>query len=418
MQHKGPDDLDSLSSSLVTAWGGEEKQKKWLQWKHDIIEQTKELFLNNVSFKDLFKFIAKGRNDIAWDLNQDQKESLGILRDPHKIGNYETSITDHERYRDFYPYLMYQFGAIPGKTNETLLLNLIYGFDDSAFGVTTKKINAANLADITFYSPFSDTLITYTSLAGISATTQSDNNIFYVKIFHTILRNTYDTIFQILESLNNELHEKELSEGERIEIIKEMAWHTSHAMFCQRGSAAITEIMLSGLCKACNIDYEEWKFATPPDLIALFSTSPKQFSQHFSLNPRQEMIDAVNDLINNNIQFKLAIKLKAVLEGQPVTFNNEEKKVFSDKSTSLGELIFFYKKRGILVEKLLGLPPIELTKKVSAAKSKAASPLVLDVEEKKDVKEKKKHPFSFSFGDKKKPKEVESEKKNDFRQKK
>lgn len=245
----------------------------------------------------------------------------------------------------------------------------------------TKKLTKVDFIDIHYDDSSLDKPLVYSQLAGVTAINENNRDIFYILITHTSLIQD-SRIRQILDTLNTQLQEK-LSEENKIEIIKKIVWHLSHAMLCARGSAAIMEIILSGLCKANNIDYEEWSLSTPPDLIAIFSPTPEEFSRHFSLTPRKDMIKAVDTLIDQGIQSEIAKKLKAALEGQLITFNNEEQKAFNDRSSNLGQLVEFYRRKGILVEKILGFkldkPLMKTTKsRMPAEKPKQATSLTLD----------------------------------------
>lgn len=135
-------------------------------------------------------------------------------------------------------------------------------------------------------------------------------------------------------------------------------------MFTQRGNASLTEITSSSLCEVHKINYEEWReFSVPLDLIAIFSTSPEEFSRHFSLHPRKDMLEDIAELIKNiNDGFKLdlAVKLKRRIEGEAVEFCREEKEELGNVNSPFGYLIDQYRKKGILVDKLFDLPQQEL----------------------------------------------------------
>lgn len=114
MQHKEADNQKQTAlSSIAKAWGDEKKQERWLKWKHDVIEQTEKLILDNIPFNDLYKFIANARHEIAIELDQDGQHALGIPR--HEYSYPMTGITTYSRYCDFYPYLVSRFDAIPEK---------------------------------------------------------------------------------------------------------------------------------------------------------------------------------------------------------------------------------------------------------------------------------------------------------------
>lgn len=338
----------SAQTSLTKNWGGEEDQSTWLKWKKSVIAQTIDLIKGQSdshqesdSFNNLYKYIAKSRFQIAQELHQSY--NIGKIR---SRGDFATTpLNKSGRYADFYDYLLFCYNNLPQQTVD---------LEDKSYYIPMLKsaFRAFQLEEITDVKNYEGK---YSTIELCTGKTAEFEEIKPFLISHPVFNESED--FKIFEDFEKKLRSPDLTSREKEKIIKEMFWHLANLMPCQRGSAAIAEILIASLCEAHNIPYKEWNYVVPMDLVAIFSATSEQFSNNFSLDPQNEILQELNAFLegdNDKTEKEVANKLKQFILGNSASLNEMEKEVLNSPDSKLVNLLTTWKlQRGILIENIL-----------------------------------------------------------------
>ncbi|WP_419418494.1 hypothetical protein ACNVED_07975 [Legionella sp. D16C41] len=350
------------ANTLVTAWNPD-KQAAYEFIKKLSIQAVTNQVGKCKNFEDLYNFTAGLRKKIAELLNQPDKNDLGRLRVPKSTSDTMKTIIDNSgRYASFYNDILILFKQIEEKYKLEKGANSVlhYGISD------IKKINSVGYHIVEYNG------ITYSTLNLIHAQDKNNADVTYLRIDHTNDRDL-PKIFAVVDTIYNRLSEN-ISDSEKSELIKEIAWHLAQGMPCFRGSAAICEILYEALLNInnlINISSSEPN-DIPLDLKAIFTASPVEFSRLVSIQSKQyqgtfsKLKQALTDfsqiqtgkeepsftfflpqgqaskIIPTELETNAAKKILALLEGNlDITFTSEEKELL--EKGALAQLLDSYK---------------------------------------------------------------------------
>ena len=343
--------LFNQDNSLTRAWGS---QNRWQILRDEAVIKAKSHQFT--SLNQLWNFLAEKRHEIAEKLHQNDKETLGIPRENFCI----TPIFDNERYEDFFLCLLRRLNLLfklhqlqsESDYHEGLVVRDITSMIDRKIG----GIGASKKVD--FKSRYSGNslfikngLINYSKLIKID---KIDNHLIppIILIEHTDL-SEFVPIEEKINQLYSQLQNQDLSASEKANIIKEILWNLGQAMFCERGSAAITEMVIQILCEENNIPFNYPRNYVPMDLIALFSSSPEQFIDSFSFTPiedlKAELDKLAQEVDNSSFLHSVIHKFYCFLDDKSIIFTTEEQKQLENLDNPLGKLVDRYQFNGLLL---------------------------------------------------------------------
>ncbi|MGQ3887515.1 hypothetical protein ACQUW5_00610 [Legionella sp. CNM-1927-20] len=184
-------------NSLIAAWNPD-KQAAYEFIKKISVQAVSNQIVKGENFKDLYIFLAGLRKKIAELLDQQDKNDLGKLREPKTTSNTMKTIIDNSgRYASFYNEILVLFEKMKEKcTLETGVNSL--GF----YGISgIKKINSVNYLTVMYGG------INYSTLNLIHAQDKNDEDVSYIRIDHTNVREL-EKMYTAVSGIYNELLEK------------------------------------------------------------------------------------------------------------------------------------------------------------------------------------------------------------------
>lgn len=354
-------------TSLEKSWGIH-KQAAWRLLKLITVSNAYLLYLtNSPSFINFYQFIAERRHLIAKVLAQPIGNKAGKLRNPQEPEpkQFVTPIMGDKEIETYSSYHTHILSMV-----DTLYRQAHRNSEKKSIRLTAASfpwfLRSIDKCDINVLHQKNDLLIQFNGInySRISSFTILDNDMEKecLAILHT-KASEIPKILDIVENLYQEFKNPTFTLGKKIEILKKMVWHLSHAMPCERGSAAITEIILEALLNSINIQYIP-SDDFPPDLAAIFTETPQKFSESFIINtncnfksPIFEAISQINNFIESLDEKKVkrrkqeeeldeetlkntAEKIINLLSGKLATitnFSNEDKLII--KNSSLAEIL-------------------------------------------------------------------------------
>lgn len=284
---------DKPYNSLQTQWG-EDKQARWNEMRSESIAALKS-YMNDKpqpTFQEAYQYAIDLRVHIAKELSPHLANQIAYSRKNDKqVGSMEmpyiTPVLNEGTYKDFLPALAERFDAMKKESGPNVEHTQ---YDSPFFRVgygLSKEFQGKEKEGITIKHDG----IEYSTINQLDVKRIGSNELEATKPFnisHTPSKNV-PLIMEKVAALNQKLDGMNADDpAAKIKVIKEMMWHMAHAMPQKRGSAAIGEMYFEALLQKHNIEYTGKNSKMPVDLIALFSTSPENFSKGFSINPEIE----------------------------------------------------------------------------------------------------------------------------------
>ena len=293
------DNRSPQHNTLVATNWDTNKQNEWITSKARAITEAAEHLTNgNPDFESFYNFLIAKRANIANELTPMLVSDINTRREQP----FHTTISSENGYADY----LYSVTELFDDLFDKAKLSDKNDEDKENPGM-------ANMMAIHYFSisPVSKKDNKKIALKGYTCADVNNNDTTYSKIYKFTIQKEGDahpsTLIVIshpdgaraqkaLTEASKIFHELQtnsnLSDPEKIEKIKQIAWHAFHAMPQKRGSAAIGEMLIESLLKYHKINFKlERKIELPPgkdapsiDLIAILSATPEIFSQRVKLN--------------------------------------------------------------------------------------------------------------------------------------
>jgi len=233
-------------------------QKKYLAWTDQASARVALMFQEGKSFEEVFQFVSKERQEIAYVCYHFPPDSFGRKRNAPLFtpvqGKYlpwlpkilQATTEPYQRVRGFEDFDELDTSHLQTRT--------IYGkIGNKDRPLTSFIVSSKHLTD----KPYAEVM--YLDEAGNDAP-----NYVRAVICHTPPQ-AYSLVMKKLNHLTQQLLKRR---DFQIQRAAEIHWFFAHLCPLDRGSAAVGEVIIKGLFKA--LDYKiEWKIDSPPDLLLL-----------------------------------------------------------------------------------------------------------------------------------------------------
>ncbi|KTD04778.1 type III effector AvrB4-1 [Fluoribacter gormanii] len=257
------------SKSLSDAWNSD--QERYAQLCHAAVEQSlQKLKTEPMSVKSLYEFLAEQRHAIALQLNQPSKKRVGIMRAYDEPGNPSTPVLPNGKYQDFFPEVKERIRALYNKEPQA---------QDGY--VIQKDTNKGNFRRGDWVVIKDGDL----PLTGITYPKEPLPHMMGFDPSFNFLHTEAQYIPKVYEKIDRLFHsvlEHPEPTKENMQKIGEMVWYLAHAMPCDRGSAATTELFARTMMKKIGLPVIPYEHPIPLDFEALIEPDKTKFIERFT----------------------------------------------------------------------------------------------------------------------------------------
>jgi hypothetical protein len=252
--------------NLAGKWNGD--QETYARLRQMSVESAIHYLEENplAKAKDLYRFLAYKRHEIAKVLKQKDYRLIGKMRKPGIDNTAYTDLHPQGIYKEYLSKLIPRFEGYLQKSSNNYIDGSLY-YDQHLPDAPHEKFSEGIIIkedDITL-STLRRGLIP--SRTGICISHTYDGNI--------------PAIFSKIESIFKTIQNSDQSNTEVLKKIAAITWYLSHAMPCDRGSASTTEMFTYTLLIKAGFSIVPYANFIPLDLEAIFEPDKEAFVKNF-----------------------------------------------------------------------------------------------------------------------------------------
>jgi len=257
------------SSSLSGSWRSD--QERYAKLCHAAVEQSLEkLSSEPMTVKSLYEFLAGQRHAIAEELHQASNKKIGKVRTYDQRGEPWTPIIPTGKYGDFFTPVKDRIIALYNKEPQE---QKGYIIQEDTSGGDFRRGDWVVITDGDL------------RLTGITYPKENEMDIMLFGSSFIFLHTEAQYIPKIYEKIDN-LFKSVLDHPqptrENMQKIGEMVWYLAHAMPCERGSAATTEMFARTMMKKIGLPIVPYEHQIPLDFEALTEPDKTKFIERFT----------------------------------------------------------------------------------------------------------------------------------------
>lgn len=257
------------SKTLSDSWGSDQMQ--YAKLCHAAVEKSlQKMDTERMTARSLYEFLAGERRAIAEELMQPSRKRIGLIRSFDDDRGYTTPIMPQGKYRDFFEQVQERIKSLYTKEPKP---------EDGYIIEKDTSRGKFKRGDRVFITDGDLVLTGFNYPADVPPAMQPYQPSFtFVHTYAEYIPKIYEKVDKLFASI---LEHPEPTK-ENMQKIGEMAWYLAHAMPCQRGSAATTELFARTMMKKIGLPIVPYEHPVPLDFEALIEPDKTKFIERFT----------------------------------------------------------------------------------------------------------------------------------------